>query len=63
VTCAPVVVIAIVTLAAGISAIVKSISMDLFGITLIAVASWVVFMSCILCLLKAARVADDSGYD
>ena len=34
--------------------------MSLLEITLIGIAVWVTFVTCILCLLKAARVADES---
>lgn len=34
--------------------------MSLFEITLIGITAWVTFVACILCLLKAAHVADDS---
>ena len=34
--------------------------MNLLEITLIGIAVWVTFVTCILCLLKAAHVADES---
>lgn len=34
--------------------------MSLLEITLIGIAVWVAFVTCILCLLKAARIADES---
>ena len=34
--------------------------MSLLEITLIGIAVWITFVACILCLLKAARVADES---